>query len=214
MACVLLKLHLWGVEIWISYDFHTSWNIIHLSLLFSCSGMSNSLRPHGLLHARLPSFTVSRVCSNSSPLSWWNQLFLCCSLLLLLSIFSIIEVFSSESVLRIRWPNYWSFSFSISPSSEFSGLISFRTDWFDLAVQQTLKSLLQHHNSNLYYLIWQENLYRCEWIKILEMERSPWVIQPAHCHHNGLCKRHAGVRGDDIVKMEVERCTLKWRKGP
>ena len=67
----------------------------------------------------------------------------------------IIEVFSNETVLRIRWPNYWSFSLSISPSNEFSGLISFRTDWFDLLeVQQTLKSLLQHHNSNLYYLIW------------------------------------------------------------
>ena len=112
--------------------------------------------PVGLQCARLPCPSLSpRVCSNSSPLSWWNQLFLFCSLLLLLSIFPITEVFSNESVLRIKWPNYWSFSFSISPSNEYSGLISFRTDWFDLlAVQQTLKSLLQHHNSNLYYLIW------------------------------------------------------------
>ena len=71
-----------------------------------------------------------------------------CHLLLLPSIFPNIRVFSSESALRIRWPKYWSFSFSISPSDEYSGLISFRTDWFDfLAVQGTLKSLLQHHIS-------------------------------------------------------------------
>ena len=71
-----------------------------------------------------------------------------CHLLLLPSIFPNIRVFSSESALRIRWPKYWSFSFSISPSDEYSGLISFRTDWFDfLAVQGTLKSLLQHHSS-------------------------------------------------------------------
>ena len=69
-------------------------------------------------------------------------------LLLLPSIFPSFRVFSSESVLRIRWPNYWSFSFSISPSNEYSGLISFRRDWLDLlAVQGTLKSLLQHHTS-------------------------------------------------------------------
>ena len=73
---------------------------------------------------------------------------LCCLLLLLLSIFPSIRVFSNESVPCIRWPEYWSFSFSISPSNEYSGLISFRIDWFDLfAVQGTLKSLLQHHSS-------------------------------------------------------------------
>ena len=76
------------------------------------------------------------------------HLILCCPLLLLPSIFLSIRVFSSESLLHIRWPKYWSFSFSISPSNEYSGLISFRTDWFDLlAVQGTLKSLLQHHSS-------------------------------------------------------------------
>ena len=78
---------------------------------------------------------------------WSNHLILCCSLLLLPSIFPSIRVFSNESVLRIRWKKYWSFSFSISPSSEYSGLISSRMDWFDLAVQGTLKSLLQHHSS-------------------------------------------------------------------
>ena len=77
-----------------------------------------------------------------------NHLILCCLLLLLPSFFPSIRVFSNESVLCIRWPKYWSFSFSISPSNEYSGLISFRMDWLEhLAVQGTLKSLLQHHNS-------------------------------------------------------------------
>ena len=76
-----------------------------------------------------------------------NHLILCCPLLLLPSIFPSIRVFSNESVLHIRWPKYWSFSFSISPSNEYSGLISFRMDWLALlAVQGTLKSLLQHHS--------------------------------------------------------------------
>ena len=77
-----------------------------------------------------------------------NYLFVCCPLLLLPSVFPSIRVFSNESALCIRWPKYWRFSFSISPSSEYSGLISLRIDWFDLlAVQGTLKSLLQHHSS-------------------------------------------------------------------
>ena len=77
-----------------------------------------------------------------------NHLILCHPLLLPPSIFPSIRVFAKKSALRIRWPEYWSFSFSISPSNEYSGLISFRMDWFDLlAVQGTLKSLLQHHSS-------------------------------------------------------------------
>ena len=77
-----------------------------------------------------------------------SHLILCCPLLLLSSIFSSIRVFSNESVLHIRWPKYWSFNFNISLSNEYSGLISFRIDWFDLlAVQGTLRSLLQHHSS-------------------------------------------------------------------
>ena len=77
-----------------------------------------------------------------------NHLILCYTLLLLPSIFPSIRVFSNKSALHIRWPKYWSFSFSISPSNEYSKLISFRIDWFDLlAVQGTLKSLLQHHSS-------------------------------------------------------------------
>ena len=80
-----------------------------------------------------------------------NHLILCRPLLLLPSVFPSIRVFSNELTLHIRWPNYWSFSFSISPFSEYSGLTSFRMDWFDLlAIQQTLKSLLQHHSSDFF----------------------------------------------------------------
>jgi len=78
-----------------------------------------------------------------------NHLILCHPLLLLLSIFPSIKVFSSESLLCIWWPNCWSFSFSISPCNEYSGLISFRIDWFDLAGKGSLKNLLQHHNSKV-----------------------------------------------------------------
>ena len=112
--------------------------------------MSDSLRPHRLQHARLPCpLPTPGIYSNSRPLSVMpsNHLILCHPLLLP-SIFAGIRVFSSESALRIRWPKYWSFSFNISPSSEYSGLISFRMDWLDhLAVQGTLKSLFQHHSS-------------------------------------------------------------------
>ena len=114
--------------------------------------MSYSLPPHGLQQARVPYPSLTpRACSNSCPLSWWGHptiSFLCCPLLLLPSVFPSIRVFSNESVLQIRWPKFWSFSFSISPSNEHPGLISFRMDWLHLlAVQGTLKSLLQHHSS-------------------------------------------------------------------
>ena len=113
--------------------------------------MSNSLLPHGLQHTRLPCpSTTPRACSNSCPLSWWCHLTIssCQPLLVLPSIFPSTKGFFNESVLCIRWPKYWSFSFSISPSNEYSGLASFRTDWLDLlAVQGTLKSLPQHHSS-------------------------------------------------------------------
>ena len=88
-----------------------------------------------------------------------NRLILCHSLLLLPSIFPSIRIFSSESVLRIRWLKYWSFSFSNSPSNEFSGLISFRIDWLDfLAVQETLESLLQHHSSKA-SILWRSTSF-------------------------------------------------------
>ena len=96
-----------------------------------------------------------------------NHLILCRPLLLLPSVFPNIRVFSNESVLRIRWPEYWSFSFSISPSNEYSGLISFRIDWLDLlAIPGTLKSLHQHHNSkasilqcSAFYIVQLSHLY-------------------------------------------------------
>ena len=88
-----------------------------------------------------------------------NHLILYCPLLLLPSIFPSIRVFSNESALPIRWPKYWSFSFNISPSNEHSGLISFRMDWLDLlAVQGTLKSLLQHHSSKAQFFSAQLSL--------------------------------------------------------
>ena len=123
------------------------------SVQLGCSGVSDFLWPHGLQHARLP-FPVHHQLPEPTqthvhcigdaiqpihPLSF---------LLFLPSIFLIIRVFSNELVLYIRWPKYWSFSFNISPSNEYSGLVSFRMDWLDpLAVQETLKSLLQHHKS-------------------------------------------------------------------
>ena len=118
----------------------------------SVTQLCPTLWPRGLQHARPPCPSpTSRVYSNSSPVSWWCHpaissfvipFFSC-----LKSFPAIGRVFSNESVLHIRWPEYWSLSFSMSPSSEYSGLISFRMDWLDLlAVQGALKSLFQHHN--------------------------------------------------------------------
>ena len=97
------------------------------------------------VHHQLPEFTQTHVHRVVLPS---NYLILCHPLLLLPSVFLRLRVFSNESALRIKWPEYWSFSFSISPSNEYSGLISFRMDWLDvLTVQGPLKSLLQHHSS-------------------------------------------------------------------
>ena len=114
--------------------------------------MSSSLQPHGLQHSRTPCPSPTLACySNSCPLSQVmasNHLILCLPLLLPSSSFPSIRVLSNESVLPIRWPKYWTFSFSLSPSNKYSGLISFRIDWCDfLAVQGTLKNLFQHHSS-------------------------------------------------------------------
>ena len=117
---------------------------------FSRSVMSNSLRPHGMQkHQASLSITNShrllKLMFIESVMAS-NHLILCCPLLLLPEIFPSIRVFSNESVLLIRWPKYW--SFSICPSNEYSELISFWMDWFDLlGAQGTLKSLLQHHDS-------------------------------------------------------------------
>ena len=112
--------------------------------------MSNSETPWTAAHQASLTFTTSqnllKLMSIESMMPS-NHLILCHPLLLLPSIFPSIRVFSSESALPIRWPKYWSFSFSISPPNEYSGSISFRIDWFDLlAVQGTLRSLLQHHS--------------------------------------------------------------------
>ena len=107
----------------------------------------------------------------------YNHLILCYPLLLLPSIFPSITVFSSESALSIRWPKYWSFSFSISPSNEYSGLISFRIDQFDpLAVQGTLKRFFQHHTSKA-SILW------CSVLFMVQLSHQPTlVLLPGKCH--------------------------------
>ena len=139
---------------------HKTWKISLLinktfsSVQFSCSVVSNSLWPHESQHARPPCPSPTpRVHSDSRPLSQWCHPAISSSVVPFSScpdalIPPSIRVFSSESTLRMRWPKYWSFSFSIIPSKEILGLISFRMDWLDLlAVQGTLKSLLQHYSS-------------------------------------------------------------------
>ena len=134
---------------------HQPWTIIHFyKSCWWCSvaQLCLTLQPPGWLHPRLPCPSLSLgVCPNSRPLSWWCHPTISSSVTPFSSCpqsFPSIRVSPNESVLHIRWPEYWSFSFSISPSNAHSGLISFRMDWFDLlAVQGTLKSLLQHHSS-------------------------------------------------------------------
>ena len=121
------------------------------SIQFSCSVVSDSLRPHELQHARPPCPSPTPgVHTNSCPSSRWYHPAISSSVVPFSSCpqsSPSIRVFSNESALHIRWSKYWSFSFSISLSNEYSSLISFRTDWLDLlAIQGTLKSLLQHHN--------------------------------------------------------------------
>ena len=120
---------------------------LNSSVQFSHSVMSSSLWPHGLPHSITNSQSWLKSMSTESVMPP-NHLILCWLLLLQPSVFPSIRIFSNESVLPIRWLKYWSFSFSISPSKEYSGLISFNIDWLNLlAVQMTLKGLLQHHSS-------------------------------------------------------------------
>ena len=120
-----------------------------------CCSITNSCLTPAALQASW-SFTISQSLLKLMSIELVmpsNHLILCCPLLLLPSIFPSTWVFSKESALHIRWPKYWSFSLSISPCNEYSGLISFRIDWLDLlAVQGTLKSLLQHHSSKASFL--------------------------------------------------------------
>ena len=113
-----------------------------------------------------PGFPLLKLMSIESIL--FKHLILHYPLLLLPSIFPSIRVFSNELALHIRWPKYWSFNFSISPSNEYSGLISFRVNWFGLLAQGTLKSLVQHHSSTPHVI--RENQFR---IKYLNVKKSP-----------------------------------------
>ena len=122
---------------------------------------------HGLQHVRLPCQSpTARACSNSCPLSRWCHLTNSSSVIPFSSCpqsFPASGSFPNEPLLCIRWPKYWSFSFNISPSSEYSGLISFRVDWLDLlVVQVTLKSLLQHHRS-------KASIFRCSAFFIVQL---------------------------------------------
>ena len=138
--------------------YHSSLFPLFSSVQFSPSVTSDSSRPHELQYVRPPCPSpTARVHPNPCPLSSvmpFNHLILCRPLLLLPSIFPSVRVFSNKSVLHIRWPEYWSFSFNISLSNEHPGLISFKMDWLDLlAVQGILKSLLQHHSSRASILL-------------------------------------------------------------
>ena len=154
-------------------------------LFFSHSVVSDSLQPHGLQYTRLPCPSLSpsllKLMSIESVMPS-NHLILCHPHLLQPSIFPTSRVFSNESVLCIRYPKYWSFSFSISPSSEYSGVISFRMGWLDLlAVQGTLKSLLQHHSSkasilqcSVFFIVQLSQLYMTTG-KIIALTRRTFV---------------------------------------
>ena len=152
---------IWLVELPYSQNRNRSWFALKYSISWlQCFGILIVVLVQLLSHVRLfaTSWTTARQASLSITNSWSllkrlyiesvmpsSPLILCHPLLLLPSVFPSIRFFSSKSALRIRWPKYQ--SFSISPSNEYSGLISFRIDWFDLAIQRTLKNLLQHHNS-------------------------------------------------------------------
>ena len=123
-----------------------------------------------------------------------NNLVLCHPLLLLPSTFPSIKVFSNELEIRIRWPKYWSFSFSISPSNEYSGLISFRIDWFDiLAVQGTLKSLLQHHSS-------KTSILRCIAFFIVQLSHPYMTTGKTIVSHHFLANRW-GKNGNQLPEL-------------
>ena len=132
-------------------------------LLFSCSVVSYSLQPQGLQQASLPCPSPSPLtCSNSCASSRWCHPTIASSVMVFsscLQSFPVSRSFPMSQLFHIKWPKYWSFSFIISPSNEYSGLISFRIDWFDLLViQGTLKSFLQHHSSKL-SILWSSTLF-------------------------------------------------------
>ena len=149
----------------------------------SRSVMSNSLQPHSLQHNRLPCPSPTpRACSNLCPSSRWCHPTISSSVIPFsscLQSFPSSRVFSNQSVLRIRWPKYWSFNFSISPSNEYSGPISFRTDWFDLLeVQGTLKSLLQHHSS-------KSSVLWCSAFFMIQLSHPAWLLEKPYLWLDG-----------------------------
>ena len=176
-----------------------TWNTLVYSYCCSCSVVYDSLWPHGLQHARLPCPSPTPAAySNSCPSRQWCHPTILSSCLLPLSpsIFSSIQVFSNESALRIKWPKYWSFRFSISPSNEYSGLISFRMGWLDLlAVQGTLKSLLQHHSL-------KASILRCS---------AFFIVRLSHLHMT-TGKTIALIRRTSLVKkcLCFLKCSLGW----
>ena len=155
--------------------FFDIWYLIRSSIQFSCSVVSDSLQPHELQHSRPPcQSSTPGAYPNSCPLRQYGHPTICLILyhpLLPPSIFPSIRVFSNESALHIRWPKYWSFSFIISPSNEHPGLISFRMDWLDLlAVQGTLKSLLQHHSS-------KSSILQHSAFFIVQLSHHTWLLE-------------------------------------
>ena len=157
---------------------------IHLLILIVFSGIFLVVQllscvwllwPHGLQHARLPCPSPSPgVCSDACPLSQWSHPTILSSVVPFsscLMIFPNIRIFSNESALCIRWPNYWSFSFSISPSNEYLVLISFRIGWFDfLAVQGTFKSVFQHHSSKV-------SILQCSAFFVCDSHIHTWLLK-------------------------------------
>ena len=133
----------WEALCHVKWLYHWHFNLVQ----FSLSVASDSLQPHGLQHTRLPCPTP-RACSNSCPLSWWGHPTISSSVIPFSSHPQSCPASGSFQMSQLSASKYWSFSFNISPSTEHPGLISFRMDWLDLlAVQGTLKSILQHHNS-------------------------------------------------------------------
>ena len=169
-------------------------NINISSAQFSCSVVSDSLQSHGLQHTRLPcSSQTPRGFTNSCPLSQGCHPTISSSVVPFSSRLQTFpeSVFSNESALHIRWPNYWSFSFNISPSNEYSELISFTMDWLALlSVQGTLKSLLQHHSSkasilqhSVFFIVQLSHPYICMLLLLLLLHHfsrvrlfmTPWT---------------------------------------
>ena len=164
--------------------------------MFSPSVVSNSLRPHGLQHTRLscPSLSSQSLLKLMSIESIMpsSHLILCCSLLLLPSSLLSIRVFSNESGLCIRWPKYWSFRSGISPSNEYSGLSSFRMNWFDLlAVEETLESLLQHHS-------WKASVFRCSTFFMVQLSYAYMTTEKTIALTICMFVDHKGCQDKDV----------------